>query len=158
MEMAKPFYRPENYKAKSAVSYPVRRAHNLLTPKLEELFEDHGFTFTQWAVLMHLRDGLADTAADIARSFHHDGGAMTRILDQLEARMLVERKRCSEDRRVVRLKLTPEGSRTVEALIPFVADFLNRVVEDFTREEAEALVRLMTKLIVRLESMDGATA
>ena len=64
----------------------------------------------------------------------------------------------SEDRRVVRLKLTPEGSRTVEALIPFVADFLNRVVEDFTREEAEALVRLMTKLIVRLESMDGATA
>ncbi|HEX7776225.1 MAG TPA: MarR family transcriptional regulator [Parvibaculum sp.] len=155
--MAKPFYRPETYKARSAVSYLVRRADNLLTPKLEDLFADHGFTFAQWAVLMHLRDGLADTCADIARSFHHDSGAMTRILDQLETRGLVDRRRCTEDRRVVRLKLTPEGSRTVESLIPYVADFLNQVVGDFTREEADALVRLMTKLVVRLESMDGKT-
>jgi DNA-binding MarR family transcriptional regulator len=154
--MAKPFYSPDTYKAKSAVSYLVRRAHNLLTPKLEDLFADHGFTFTQWAVLMHLRDGLADTGAEIARSFHHDSGAMTRILDQLEARGLIDKKRCSEDRRVVRLTLTPEGSRTVEGLIPYVADFLNQVIDDFSREEAEALVRLMTKLIVRLEGMNDA--
>ncbi|MDR3497994.1 MAG: MarR family transcriptional regulator [Parvibaculum sp.] len=156
--MTEPFYRPDTYKAKSAISYLVRRSHNLLTPKLEALFERQGFTFSQWAVLMHLRDGLADTAADIARSFHHDGGAMTRIIDQLEARNLIERKRCCEDRRVVRLKLTPEGARTVETLIPLVADFLNQVVADFTREEAEQLLRLMTKLIAGLESLDKPTA
>jgi DNA-binding MarR family transcriptional regulator len=150
------FYRPDTYKAKSAISYLVRRSHNLLTPLLEALFADHGLTFTQWATLMLLRDGLADSCTELARTFHYDSGAMTRILDQLEARGLVERQRSTEDRRVVKLSLTPQGDRMVEDLIPCVAEFLNEVVADFTREEAESLIRLMTRLIARLEKMEAA--
>jgi len=156
--MSKVYYRPETYKAKTAISYLVRRAHNLLLPRLETLFSRHDLTFTQWAVLMYLRDGMAETCSDIARDMHHDNGAMTRILDQLEARNLVERQRSVEDRRVIRLSLTTKGEETVESLIPLVADFLNEIMGDFSRQEADQLIGLLTRLMARLEALNEVKA
>lgn len=152
--MSKGYYRPETYRAKSAISYLVRRAHNLLLPKLETLFSEHDLTFTHWAVLMYLRDGMAETCSDIARDMHHDSGALTRILDQLEARGLVVRQRSSVDRRVVRLSLTPDGNETVESLIPVVTDFLNGVLGEFSRQEADQLIGLLSRLVTSLGEAD----
>jgi DNA-binding MarR family transcriptional regulator len=64
---------------------------------------EQGFTFTQWVVMMHLRDGLALNARELCVQLRHDSGAVTRVLDQLEARGLVQRERSLEDRREVKL-------------------------------------------------------
>ncbi len=74
--------------------------------RIEGLFAEQGCTLQQWVVLMHLRDGLAITVADLCRDLHHNSGAMTRLIDQLESRNLIERRRNSEDRRVIELSLT----------------------------------------------------
>lgn len=156
--MSRPYYRPETYRAKTAVSYLIRRAHNLILSKFETLFISHDFTFTQWVVLMHLRDDLADTCSEIARNMHHDNGALTRIVDQLEARGLVERHRCESDRRVVRLSLTPAGRKTVETLVPVATDYLNEVMDGFTKAEGDQLISLLTRLVTRIEEADEVKA
>ncbi len=38
-----------------------------------------GCTLQQWVVLMHIRDGLVLTVADLCRDLNHDSGAMTRL-------------------------------------------------------------------------------
>ena len=50
--------------------------------------------------------GLGNTAAELARIGCVDTGAMTRMLDRLEAKGLVRRSRCPKDGRVVQLELT----------------------------------------------------
>src|SRR6202790_1047835 len=148
-------YRAESYKARSSVGYLIKRAHSLLIDQLEAAVAGSDITATQWVVLMHLRDGLAINASDLCAQLRHDSGALTRVIDQLEARGLVQRERSREDRRAVQLRLTDAGVATVAALVPSVVDKLNFALRDFSGAEAGELNRLLTKLIT---SLDGAGA
>ena len=144
-------YRPEMYTARSSVGYLLKRAHALLIDQLESAVAGSGITATQWVVLMHLRDGLAINASDLCAQLRHDSGALTRVIDQLEARGLVLRERSREDRREVQLRLTDAGVATIAALIPKVVERFNFALREFTRSEAAELNRLLSKLISSLE-------
>ena len=145
-------YRPEIYQARSSVGYLLKRAHSLLIDHLESAVAGSDITMTQWVVLMHLRDGLAINASDLCSQLRHDSGALTRVIDQLESRGLVQRERSREDRREVQLRLTDAGLDTVALLVPRVVDKLNFALRDFSRAEATELSRLLTKLITSLDS------
>ena len=147
-------YKAETYRAKSSVGYLVKRANALVIESVEPALAEHGFTFTQWVVMMYLRDGLAPNARDICVQLRHDSGAVTRVIDQLEARGLVRRERSLDDRREVKLCLTDAGLKMVNSLIPMVVDRLNFVLRDFSANEVLELTRLLTKFIAGL----GATA
>jgi len=145
-------YRAETFQARSSVGYVLKRAHALLLDRVESAVAGSGFTFTQWLVLMYLRDGLALNAADLCSQIRHDSGALTRLIDQLEARGLLQRERSREDRRAVQLRLTDTGLETVAALIPQVVDNLNWALSEFSRAEVAELNRLLTKLVAHIES------
>src|SRR6202140_2611099 len=145
-------YRAESYKARSSIGYLIKRAHSLLIDQLEAAVAGSDITATQWVVLMHLRDGLAINASDLCAQLRHDSGALTRVIDQLEARGLVQRERSREDRREVQLRLTEAGSATVASLVPTVVDKLNFALREFSRAEAAELSRLLTKLIASLHA------
>jgi DNA-binding MarR family transcriptional regulator len=148
-------YHPETYRAKSSIGYLVKRASALVIEGLEPALAEHGFTFTQWVVLMYLRDGLAPNAKDICVQLRHDSGAVTRVIDQLEARALVQRERSLDDRREVKLRLTDAGRRMVESLIPTVVDRLNFVLRDFSSAEVADLTRLLVKFIAGFDVASG---
>jgi DNA-binding MarR family transcriptional regulator len=112
----------------------------------------------QWIVLIYVRDGLAHTASDIAREFHHDSGALTRVIDQLERRGLLTRQRSSTDRRVVNLALTPKGRRTIEELVPVVVGQMNVALAPFTRGEFEQMRSLMERLVGHLQRLEPVRA
>jgi DNA-binding MarR family transcriptional regulator len=150
--MAKAFYDAKNFTGGKSIGYLIRRAHNQLMPRAEALFADAELTFSQWVVLMSLRDGKATTCAEIARHMNHDTGATTRLVDRMEKRGLLTRKRSTADRRIVDLKLLPAGKAMAKALTPRIVDFWNRVLEDFSKEEAASLIKLLTRLDQRLEA------
>ena len=156
--MPKPFYDVESFTGCKSIGYLVRRAHNQLMPRAEALFADAELTFSQWVVLMSLRDRTATTCAEIARHMNHDTGATTRLVDQLEKRGLLARTRSTADRRVVHLKLLAPGKAMAKALTPRIVDFWNRVLEDFSREEAATLIKLLTRLDHSLEAQPLAPA
>jgi DNA-binding MarR family transcriptional regulator len=133
--MPEQFYDAATYFARDSVGYLVRRLYSILTARLEASFASHGFTLTQWSVLMHLRDGLARNASDLASAFQYDSGALTRLLDQLERRGLLQRRRSSRDRRVVELELTPEGHKVIADLLPTVVAEMNAALEPLDRED-----------------------
>ncbi|HEX4377482.1 MAG TPA: MarR family transcriptional regulator [Steroidobacteraceae bacterium] len=140
-------YSPETYKARSSVGYLIKRAAALGIECIEPAIEARGFTFTQWVVLMYLRDGLAFNAKEICLQLRHDSGAVTRLIDQLEAREFVRRERSVDDRREVKLILTDAGREMVELLIPTVVERLNFMLRDFSAGEVSELTRLLHKFI-----------
>lgn len=151
-------YTADKYRAKTSVGYLVKRANALVIEGLEPALAEQGFTFTQWVVMMHLRDGLAPNAKDICVQLRHDSGAVTRILDQLESRGLLARERSLDDRREVKLRLTPAGHEMVESLIPLVVSKLNLVLSDFSAAEVAEMTRLLNKFIVGLNAANGTKA
>jgi DNA-binding MarR family transcriptional regulator len=156
--MSEQHYQAKTYEARNSVGYLVKRAYALMLDGLEPAFAASGFTYMQYVVLMQLRSGAAMNVSDICRNFRHDSGALTRVIDQLAERGLVERERCSDDRRKVNLHLTPAGIATCERLIPLVVERLNTAVASFSRAELDELIRLLGKFITGIESgLVGAT-
>jgi DNA-binding MarR family transcriptional regulator len=153
--MSERHYKVETYEARNSVGYLVKRSYAMMLDGLEPAFAEHGFTYMQYVVLMQLRSGAALNLRDISREFRHDSGALTRVIDQLAERGLVERQRCARDRRRVDLHLTAAGLRTCEQLIPLVVDKLNAALADFSRSEREELLRLLGKFIGGMQTALG---
>jgi DNA-binding MarR family transcriptional regulator len=150
--MSAGYYNAENYVTRHSLGYLLRQAVKLLEPRAEAIFADESLSFTQWLALRLVHDGIVDNSAGIARTICHNSGAVTRVVDQLEARDLMRRQRCGDDRRVVRLAVTPAGDAALAAVNPRMMALLNGLLEGFSREEVETLLSLLTRLLARLEA------
>jgi DNA-binding MarR family transcriptional regulator len=150
--MSKQHYQVSTYKAQNSVGYLIKRAHSLMLDVLEPMLEERGFSFIQYVILSWLRDGIAVNPKDICFQFRHNSGAVTRVIDQLAERGLLERMRRDRDRRKVELQLTPAGLETVEGLIPLVVEKLNLALADFSSAEVQEFLRLLIKLNTTLQS------
>jgi DNA-binding MarR family transcriptional regulator len=106
-----------------------------------------GLTAVQWAPLMIISRGGAATAANLARELNTDTGAMTRMLDRLEAKGLLCRTRSSSDRRVVELTLTDSGRAATERIPYNLSRAYNAQLAGFTAAEFVVLKDLLRRLI-----------
>ena len=150
--MSKQHYQVSTYRAQSSIGYLVKRAHSLMLDTMEPIFEAHGFSFVQYVILSWLRDGIAVNPKDICAQYRHDSGALTRVIDQLAERGLLERVRRDRDRRKVELQLTPAGRDAIESLVPLLVDKLNLALGDFSETEVQELLRLLIKLNTSLQA------
>jgi DNA-binding MarR family transcriptional regulator len=154
--MSEQHYRAATYTARDSVGYLLRRVYSIMHERMEAALAGHEFTLMQWIVLLYLRDGIATTASDIAREFRHDSGALTRVIDQLQRRGLVSRRRSTSDRRVVDLALTAKGGHTIEGLLPVVVGQMNEALAPFTRVEFEQMRSLMERLVDHLHVLQDS--
>ena len=130
-----------------SVGYLMARARASLLAGLDAELAPFGLNAMQYAVLKHLADGNARSAADLCRHMYYDTGSMTRILDRLEEKGLLRRERCRDDRRVVFLSVAPAG----RAQLPRLRAAGSRVLEDhlagFDAAEVENLKRYLGRMI-----------
>jgi DNA-binding MarR family transcriptional regulator len=150
--MSKQHYHVSTYRAQNSVGYLIKRAHSLMLDALEPVLAAHGFSYLQFVILSSLRDGIAVNPKDICIQFRHDSGALTRVIDQVAERGLLERVRRDRDRRKVDLHLTPAGRETVERLVALIVDKLNLALADFSSDEVQEFLRLLLKLNSTLQT------
>lgn len=148
--MAVKHYDVKSFTSSASIGYLIKVAHSLLLERATAIFAERDISFIQWLVLTKLREGVAVTSSDLCRQIHHDTGAFTRLLDQLEERGYIVRERSQQDRRVVQLQLTPAGRKQALELTPLVVDGLNWALGDFSKTEFQEFTRLLNKLIARL--------
>lgn len=104
-------------------------------------------TAMQWEPLLLLWRGRADTVAALARECDMDCGAMTRMLDRLEQKQLVQRQRNDADRRVVNLTLTEKGREAAAAIPPVIHDELARHLHGFTSQETSLFISMLERML-----------
>ncbi len=150
------FYTVADFRGPDCIGYLVSQTQSAMRPQVEALFEHEDISFSQWRVLMCLRDELANTCADISRELSHDKGSMTRLIDQLEARGFLERRRNGDDRRLVSLALTASGRAAVDRLIPKVVAYYNDLLEGFSLSDVRRLVELLKRLRKAVKNRDIA--
>src|SRR5258706_10071366 len=96
----------------------LQKAADKLAVQAEQLLKSNGLTGAQYNVLRILRgggpDGLACSTIS-ERMISHDPD-MTRLLDRMEKRNLITRQRQSDDRRVVKTRITSAGLELLKRL------------------------------------------
>jgi DNA-binding MarR family transcriptional regulator len=102
---------------------------------------------SQYIIISVLAKRGVDSAAQLCKDLSYDAGAMTRMIDRLEAKGLISRRRCPEDRRLVKLELTEAGSAALPKLRACSVRVLNRFLHGFTLEEARQLEGFMVRML-----------
>ncbi|HEX8361888.1 MAG TPA: MarR family transcriptional regulator [Longimicrobium sp.] len=123
----------------------LQRTTAQLSQAMTELLKEHDLTPTQYNVLRILRGaGTAGrTAGEIGERMITRDPDVTRLLDRLERRGLVERWRCTHDRRVVWTRITVAGLDAIAPLDEPVdelhVDLLKHMGDDRLRQLVELL-------------------
>ena len=149
------FYAPGQYSPQQSVGYLMRKVLGSILSQADARLAMHDVTYVQYLPLYKLLncEGATATVATLARELEVDAGAMTRAIDRLEAKGLVQRERSTADRRVVHLTLTPEG-RAVAAQVPGVlAEVLNGHLRDFSHAEWQQMLKLLQRMLANGDAL-----
>jgi DNA-binding MarR family transcriptional regulator len=106
-------------------------------------YEEIGLHPYHHAILLVVDEGSSETQGAIADRLGYDRGQLVGLLDELEDRGLVERRRDPEDRRRHIVRLTPEGKqalRKVRALARQIEDDFLAPLSDKERAQLHALL------------------
>ena len=136
-----------------SVGYLTKRCFQLARIGLEPVFAHEEVTHIQWSALMALQYGVGTTAAKLSRHLCHDTGATTRILDTLEEHGLIERSRCTADRRVVRLSLTEAGRIVTDRCKAKVVAQWDDWLADWAGEDVARFLGYLLRLRNTLETV-----
>jgi len=87
------------------------------------------------------------SASDLCKGISYDAGAMTRMLDRLEAKGLIRRNRSAHDRRLMHLELTEEGRAAYPRMREISLTVANRFLRGFTKAEARQLEGMLARML-----------
>jgi DNA-binding MarR family transcriptional regulator len=129
------------------------RAYRLnlaLRGRFQAALSEFDITTEQWNTLCRLyrRDGC--NQKELSRESCKEQAALTRTLDILETKGLVERMPSSEDRREYLIGITGKGKALYERSLPSVLAYGKGIREMLPEGEMDELGRLMAKLLSRL--------
>jgi len=106
--------------------------------------EDHAFVFR---VLMLVSQNVEPlTMSELSSELNVPMSTATRIVDGLVQGGMVERVPDPNDRRVVRVQMSQNGRELYELGMAYGKQRIAKLLKDFTSEEQEQLLKLMSKL------------
>jgi DNA-binding MarR family transcriptional regulator len=141
---------PEEYRTEDSVAYKMNLVHVLLRAEIDRKLTASALSAIQWGILKALYDERARTPSALCRILLADSGVMTRKLDSLEKRGLIERVRSTSDRRSVELALKERGRLLLRETLPHIVETTNRQLRGFTGEEVAIIKNLVERMIVNL--------
>jgi DNA-binding MarR family transcriptional regulator len=130
------------------------RVNGVLMRGVEEVLKSADLSSSQFNVLRILRGAGADGLAcgEVGgRMITHDPD-ITRLLDRLESRGLIARERQQEDRRVVKTRITAQGSALLKEMEPPLGALHKRQFSAIPNEQLEELAKLLSVLRSKWES------
>ncbi|MGH2972302.1 MAG: MarR family winged helix-turn-helix transcriptional regulator [Gaiellaceae bacterium] len=130
----------------SRTGFLLGRIGIALKMRTMEAFEAEGFSAYQYSVLALLDEGPRTAQAAIADALQFDPSQLVAMLDGLEERGLIERRRDPNDRRRQMVSLTPAGKRQLAAFRKLAQriedEFLAPLDDEERRELHDLLLRV----------------
>lgn len=114
---------------------------------------EFGLSIPEWRIVANLGRFGPLNAGDLAERSNLDKPKVTRALQKLEARGLVQRAVATMDRRQVRLSLTRRGRLVLGQIAGLALDWEQQLLAPLRDEDRAALERIMMRLGKRTEEL-----
>ena len=129
----------------------IRRVSNQLDTAISKFLKKFAITHAQFNILRILQAKYPESifVGSIKEKLLFANSDMTRLLDRLVAKELVERFTCPENRRKVNVKLSPQGIILLEQIMPELTQLIHSFfVEEVTEEEVQQVLQVLQKIKV----------
>ena len=105
-------------------------------------------------ILVNLYRAPGISQQDLADKLLVGRSNLSMLLPQLEKRGLLVRRGDPQDRRILRLELTPDGTRLTEEAINIQSALIDRTMKSSTAEECNLIGEVMIRMISELTQTD----
>jgi len=142
-------FKPEIDSILEAILYLYTESRRLT----KELARQVDLTGPQLTVLKML-EGLGDLSlSELSERIRAQNSTVTGIIDRMERESLVVRTRSTEDRRVVKIKLTDKGSKIARAIAVEPMEIFRGALDSLSAGETRDLLKILTKIARRVQSI-----
>jgi MarR family transcriptional regulator, 2-MHQ and catechol-resistance regulon repressor len=124
----------------------LQRAAATVKVRLEPTLAESELTDVQWSVVDALYHLGPMTQGTLLGKVTTSGGNLTKVIDNLQKRGIVERSRGKKDKRNIVVGLSTGGRVLVRGLLPGQVDAVTRQLSVLTAAEQDELARLCKKL------------
>lgn len=141
-----------DFQLEQAIGLNVNRTAFLMSEEIARRFASAGYTLSaqDFGILFRLLKQGAMTQVEIATLMMRDKTTITRRIDGLVRKQLVERHADPNDRRYFRVALTLQGERAMQIMIPLVRDFQQEVLSDIPDEEKAITIKTLKHISAKL--------
>lgn len=112
-------------------------------------FKEQGFNITvdQWLVLNALNENAKLTQSDLAELVFKDKASMTRLIELLVLKKLVQRAAHETSRRRFKLTITEKGHELISQILPLVKDNRKNGLAGINNNELQTAENVLKKII-----------
>lgn len=125
--------------------------HRYMRRFFESQMKKYDITPPQFEVLMTLWNEDGIVLSELGRRLSRDGPTITGIIDRMEKKKLVTRKRSMRDRRVIQVYLTPYAWEIKENLMSMQMEAGKDVTNNFTQDDLVVLDAMLRRILANIE-------
>jgi len=119
----------------------------------EKLLKPYGLTLEQLHLLKSVATQSGMTQKEIGQAINKSPANLTRILDRLQEKSLVERRSSPEDRRAFRVFITDNGKDLVSQVIELFDSFSHHFLDGVSDREQQIIRESFAKMAKNLQKM-----
>lgn len=129
------------------IGFLITRLHQQMRNDFSELLQPLGLDPAHAGLLVALRATGPISQSELARVFAVSGAHMVQLVDELEARRLVERRRLETDRRAQVIHLLPGAEERLEEALALAGPLVEEELSALTPAQSERLLDLIRRLV-----------
>ena len=128
------------------LGYQLRRAQSAVFAEFMQTMTGDKVTPGQFGVLILIEENTGLNQSTLAKALGIERSTMVGVIDGLENRGLVERRKSPTDKRAHALTLTDQGNKLLGSVKPKIKDHESRIAGDLDTVELETLMELLKRV------------
>ena len=137
----------------SYLPYLLNRAGARIATAFGEEMRPLGASLQMWRVLAALREKDGRRMGDLSITTSIEVSTLTRLVDNMEKKGLVARRRDGADSRAVLLHVTPAGRRLIRRILPIAERYEAVALRGFDAREADVLRKALRQLYANMDDL-----
>jgi DNA-binding MarR family transcriptional regulator len=134
--------------------YLLNRAGAKIADAFGKVTRQHGISLQMWRVLAALHHLDGQSVSSLAEHTSIDISTLSRLLDQMQKKRLLLRRRDGDDQRSVTIHRTPAAQAITENLIPVALGYEAKALAGLDVRGTKALKTMLRRLYENLDALD----
>jgi MarR family transcriptional regulator, transcriptional regulator for hemolysin len=139
----------------NAIGYKVNKANSILRKYFNKIIQDSGNNITpeQWGLINFLLYNPGVKQAEIVKITNRDQTSITRMLDGLQKKRLIQRKIDKQDRRIYKIYATEEAQIIYDSILPYAKIYNDTLKTVFSEKECKIFIENLDRVISRIDKL-----
>ena len=140
-------------KLENQLCFPLYACAKAVTRHYKPLLDEFDLTYTQYITMMAMWERKSASVKEIGECLYLDSGTLTPVINKLESKGYIEKRRSDDDARGVVVTVTETGMKLRDKIVKVPASMGGCV--DLNEKEAKELYRLLYKILGHFDELDS---